>query len=839
MGLKLFNLASMLVNPSGMKWCKRALILRSLLVLPATGLITAASALESPFLYGIHDHDPDPTPYLSHITNATGKGAWITATVAVGSNTNDVSGANFSSLAAGGHTVICRINYGYYPDGTIPVPSKYDSFAIRCKNFVANSTGCNTWLIGNELNLSAEWPFDGARFNYVSPQDYANCFRKAYNAIKAVRPGDKVLPQATAPWGGPYGAGSQNVGGINYPSDGQPLTWVQFENQTLSAITNTGGVDGIALHVGSRGYHYSDIHSTNKFGGLNLYSSFYVYKDWVDFGIPAGLYSLPLYVTECNGLYYWKGGGPPGEDPTQHYEPGWMQEIYAEIDRYNQIAATTGKPIFRCLNMYRWCAFCDGWNIDADASHPNPYRAQILSDLDASALQRFAWPTNIPATNIPAAPAGLTATVGNASVSLAWSSSAFASTYNVKRSTINGGPYSVIASNLNSTGYINTSFTPNTTYYYRVSAVNALGESTNSQQVSATPTNGLPDVVVTSITWNPAGTLYSPTNVVFRASVLNQGSAPTPNGVTLGVGFLVDGTQVSWSGSYSSPLAAGSSVALTADGGPAGINYWTATVGSHIVTANVDDINRFAEGNEANNTLDKALIVYTRSYAINSGGNSSGAFAADAFWTGSTNTFSVTNAIDTSGTAAPAPQAVYQTERWGASTYLFGNLVPAVNYTVRLHFAEISPSVSAAGDRQFNVVINGTQVLTNLDIIATVGARFHSLVRQFTTYSDSSGQIVVQLTKGASNEPKISGLEISPTPPLPSIQISSVVLSNGALSLAWPAYIGKTYRVQYQSGLGTGLWNNLAPDITATSTTASAVDSPVIFQRFYRVLVLN
>src|SRR6185436_20069648 len=268
-------------------------------------------------------------------------------------------------------------------------------------------------------------------------------------------------------------------------------------------ITNSGPLDGIALHVGSRGYHYADIHSRNQFGGLNLYSSFYVYKDWINYGIPSALYSLPLYITECDGLYYWKGGGPPGEDPAQHYEAGWMQEIYAEINRHNQAAATNGRPIFRCVNLYRWCAFCDGWNIDGAS---DIYKSQILSDLDVAAAQRYAWPTNSTSTNPPPAPTGLTATVGNARVTLSWNLAAFATGYNLKRSTTNGGPYSIIASNLADTTYINTSFMPGTTYYYRVSALNSYGESSNSAQVAATPTNGLPDVVVTAISWTPAGT---------------------------------------------------------------------------------------------------------------------------------------------------------------------------------------------------------------------------------------------------------------------------------------------------------------------------------------------
>ena len=132
----------------------------------------AAFATESPYLYGIHDHSPDPSEYLNHIKNATGAGGWVTATVAVGTSTNDLSGTDFTSLANAGHTIICRINNGYFPDGAIPLPAKYDDFAVRCKNFVTHSSGCNIWLIGNESNLNAEWPFDpgSQRFNYLSPR---------------------------------------------------------------------------------------------------------------------------------------------------------------------------------------------------------------------------------------------------------------------------------------------------------------------------------------------------------------------------------------------------------------------------------------------------------------------------------------------------------------------------------------------------------------------------------------------------------------------------------------------------------------------------------------------
>ncbi len=741
--------------------------LRWLTALAGCVALSATVLAESPFLYGIHDHEPDPSEFLNRIKAGTGGvGGWVTATVAVGANSNDFSGANFSALANAGHTVICRINYGYFPQGTIPVPALWDAFALRCKNFVANSTGCNIWLIANETNLAAEWPFDSSnnRFNYISPQDYAVCFRKVYNAIKSVRPNDKVLVQALAPWGGPYGPGTLNVGGVNYPHDGMPLNWVQYCYQMLTNIQASGPVDGIALHIGSRGYTYADIHSTNKVnaGGQQLYWSFYVYKDWIDYGIPASLYHLPLYVTECNGLYYWKGGGPPGEDPTKHYEPGWMQEIFAEFNRYNQWAATNARPIFRCVNFYRWCAYCDGWNIDGP---DNPYKAQILADLDASVAQLYRWPTNVIPTNPPAAPTGLSATVGNGRVTLAWNPVAFATGYNVKRATAGGGPYSVIASNRVLTTYDDVSFTPGTTYYYRVSALNALGEGPDSATVSATPTNALPDVVVTAISWTPADPGVG-SNVVFRATVRNQSSGPTPAGVILGVGFSVNGNLVSWSGSHTTSLPAGGSVTLSADGGPGGVNYWTATAGVHTVTAHVDDVNRFAEAIEDNNIATTNLTIYAPGYAINCGGAAAGAFSPDAYWSGSTNTYSNGTAIDTTGVTNPAPLAVYQSERWGNSTYTFPALVPGAAYLVRLHWAEISPSVNAVGDRRFHVAINGTQVLTNFDIWAAAGGKFKAVTRTFPANASGAGQIVIAFTQGAANEAKIGGIEVSPVAPV-------------------------------------------------------------------------
>ena len=93
-----------------------------------------------------------------------------------------------------------------------------------------------------------------------------------------------------------------------------------------------------------------------------------------------------------------------------------------------------------------------------------------------------------PATTPPPAPQGLTAVpVGNANVNLSWSVALNANSYTVKRSTTSGGPYTSVGTTI-TTGLNDNTVTNGTTYYYVVSATNALGESANSGEVSVTPT---------------------------------------------------------------------------------------------------------------------------------------------------------------------------------------------------------------------------------------------------------------------------------------------------------------------------------------------------------------
>ena len=85
----------------------------------------------------------------------------------------------------------------------------------------------------------------------------------------------------------------------------------------------------------------------------------------------------------------------------------------------------------------------------------------------------------------PSAPPNVHNTIGISRVSLSWTPSVGAASYKVKRSTVSGGPYIVIAAP-SSTNYVDTGVINGATYYYVVSASNSAAESLNSIETSAT-----------------------------------------------------------------------------------------------------------------------------------------------------------------------------------------------------------------------------------------------------------------------------------------------------------------------------------------------------------------
>lgn len=106
---------------------------------------------------------------------------------------------------------------------------------------------------------------------------------------------------------------------------------------------------------------------------------------------------------------------------------------------------------------------------------------------------------NFTAASKPAPPTNLSASAGDAQVSLTWTASTGADSYNVLRSTTSGSGYSQIGSSTTAS-YADTGLTNGTTYYYVVQAVNGAGTSGYSNEANATP-------LAASATYSISGTV--------------------------------------------------------------------------------------------------------------------------------------------------------------------------------------------------------------------------------------------------------------------------------------------------------------------------------------------
>jgi len=290
------------------------------------GLLPAG---ESPYIFGIHDRGG------AHLMKEMGKIGWVLITERILGNPHDQGGGDYADLEREGYGVIVRLNHDYYPAGTIPWrdddAQNYQSFATRCGNFVENSSGCHIWVIGNEMNHPNEWPRnDHGQAQVITPAMYVDCLKRCYAEIhrRAGHEDDQVVVGAVAPW--------PDV--AKYPGN-ERGDWVQYLKDVLTLAGRQ--CDGIALHTYTHGADKELITSVERMPPpfQDRYYQFWVYREFME-AIPASMRGLPVYITETDQ-----------NEPWAHSNTGWVQEAYAEIDRWNQ--QLTNQKI-RCLLLYRW-----------------------------------------------------------------------------------------------------------------------------------------------------------------------------------------------------------------------------------------------------------------------------------------------------------------------------------------------------------------------------------------------------------------------------------------------------------------------------------------------------
>lgn len=210
---------------------------------------------------------------------------------------------------------------------------------------------------------------------------------------------------------------------------------------------------------------------------------------------------------------------------------------------------------------------------------------------------------------------------------------------------------------------------------------------------------------------------------------------------------------------------------------------------------------------------------------INAGGGATGSWVADEFFSGGTAT-STGATINTSLIPNAAPQAVYQTNRYGAFTYTIPGFTAGTSYIVDLHFAETY--WTTPGQRQFNVLINGNEVLKNFDIVAFAGGKNVATVQSFPVTADNTGTITIQFEVGAADNPQVNGIEIGipctancPVAPNAPTHLTATAVSPNQVNLAWTAATStavtySVFRTQEPGIRPTGA-DQLASGLTSTS----------------------
>ncbi|HXU96305.1 MAG TPA: fibronectin type III domain-containing protein, partial [Candidatus Nitrosotalea sp.] len=234
-----------------------------------------------------------------------------------------------------------------------------------------------------------------------------------------------------------------------------------------------------------------------------------------------GTDTLPSYIGTVDNLMVYENPGIPALSLLQ----GWHTSY--DKSNFSMIAFGVGSISTSFLSSAsNYVGYIDLTNDNL----PNPYDSvpsyfgSLVADLD----------TGSSSPTVPQSPTGLaTSIVSSSQINLSWTAPAnnggsAITGYKIERSTDGGSTWSAIVSNTGSTGttYSNTGLATNTTYTYRVSAINAIGTSSASNTASAT-TNTVATVPQPPTSLTSTAISSSQINLSWTAPANNGGSAIT------------------------------------------------------------------------------------------------------------------------------------------------------------------------------------------------------------------------------------------------------------------------------------------------------------------------
>jgi fibronectin type 3 domain-containing protein len=277
---------------------------------------------------------------------------------------------------------------------------------------------------------------------------------KAVNSAGSSAASNEASAKPTAPAEGPYGGTPAAIAGTvqaeNYDTGGQG---VAYNVSTVNGTGNSYRTDGVDLET-----------TTDTGGGYNL--GWTAAGQWFKYTVnvaSAGTYNVTYRVA-----------APSAVSGAFH------------------IADASGNNLSGAISVPATGGWQTWTNVTGTVTLPAGVQTLTLTE-DAGGwnVNWISFATQSSGGTAPSTPTGLTATAGNAQVSLAWSAASGATSYNVYRSTSAGGEgTTAYKTGLTSASFTDTGLTNGTTYYYKVAAVNSSSMSAQSAEASATPTGG-------------------------------------------------------------------------------------------------------------------------------------------------------------------------------------------------------------------------------------------------------------------------------------------------------------------------------------------------------------
>jgi hypothetical protein len=285
---------------------------------------------------------------------------------------------------------------------------------------------------------------------------------------------------------------------------------------------------------------------------------------------------------------------------------------------------------------------------------------------------------------------------------------------------------------------------------------------------------------------------------------------------------------------------------VTLAGGNVVIDPGAGDVGSYTVEVVADDGN--ATTTESFQlTVDAATSVTAGTVLerVNAGGSTITATDGGPDWTGVTGTSTDGPLVSTSGSngnynngddvtagsevPSSTPSAVYDAERYGEMTWEF-DATSGSEVEVRLYLSNQFPQASTEGDRQYNVAVEGDQVLTEYDPVQDVG-HATGTVKTFTVTEDGDGNVTVTFTPGAAENPQVNAIEVvdvsaANTPPTVDAIADQTVTEGDSVTLPVTASDDDGDSVSLSLGQAPDFVTLSNGEITVAPQTGDAANSP-------------